>query len=142
MKHKKIFMLPIVLGTFLAGCTLVRTFLPIVIVPKLDIPNIVLVSLIALLFKFNRTADMGKDYIAALILSSLTFGLLPFAAGFAAGVDALKLAVAGAAGYTITAWLFGLLSQCISIGPVTKATRILCALGLYLAAQGFYGIFL
>lgn len=52
MKYKKYASntaLAVVLGIALAVCMLIRTFVPMAVLPRLDIPNMVLLSMIALL---------------------------------------------------------------------------------------------
>ena len=52
MKNRKYtsnLILPVVLGIFLLVCVLIRTFNPMAVLPKLDIPMVVALSLAALL---------------------------------------------------------------------------------------------
>ena len=139
MKKKNLYLLPIVLTVFLAACATLRTLVPMAVLPELDIPNMVLLSLAALLPEHYWAAESRNNILATLLLSALAFGLLPFVSGFA-WMECLKLAVAGSIVYTITAWLFGEMMERLSTGPAAKAAPVFSALGLYLAAQCFAGM--
>lgn len=134
-------LLAAVLGTALLAALLVRTFAPTVIIPGADIPNLVLLSLIALLLDHYAAPGAERCYICIPVFSALTFGLLPWAAGFAAPMDALKLAVIGCVVFTAVTWLYTSIQDRLSSGPAVKAAPFLSALGLYLASQALMGIF-
>ncbi len=142
--------LTIVLGIVLLAGILVRVFAPIVMLPKLDIPNIVLISLVALLLdnylRFGKDAEVcvrdKQDYIWIVVLAVLTFGLLPWVAGFVRGLDVLKMAVTGGVVFTAVTWMFSSVQERIQSGKSSKATLVICALGIYLAAQCFAGMIL
>ena len=135
-------LLALVLGISLAVCVLVRTFAPVIILPKLDIPAMALLSLIALLADHYLAPGAKRCYICIPVFSAISFGLLPFAAGFVGVLDALKLAVAGCIVFTATTFLYSSAQDRISSGPAAKAAPVVTALGLYLASQCFMGIFL
>lgn len=139
MKKKNLYLLPIVLTVFLAACAVVRTLIPMAVLPELDIPNVVLLSLAALLPEHTFAAESRNNILVTLLLSALTFGLLPYVSGFP-WMDCLRLAAAGGITYTVTAWLFGEMMERLSTGPAAKAAPVFSALGLYLAAQCFAGM--
>ena len=134
--------LAVVLGIALLIAVLVRTFGPIIIIPPLNIPNMVLLSLIALLADHYLSGGAKRCYICIPVLSALTFGLLPFAACFVGVWDALKLGVVGGVVFTVVTVLFTSIQDRLSSGPDCKAAPVLSAFGLYLAAQCFMGIVL
>lgn len=143
MKNKTYFlntMLTAVVGAALLICVLVRTFAPIIILPELDIPNMVLLSLAALLLDHYLAPGAKRCYICIPVFSAVVFGLLPFAACFVGALEALKLAIIGCGVFTLTTWLFSSIQDRLSSGPAAKAAPILSAVGLYLAAQCFMGI--
>lgn len=145
MKENKYFLntaLAVVLGLALLIAVLVRTFAPAVIIPGLDIPGLVLMSLTALVLDHYLAKGARRCWICIPLLSALTFGLLPFAACFVSGAAALKLAIIGGIVFTVTAWLFTSIQDRLSSGPAAKAAPVLSALGLYLAAQCFAGMLL
>ena len=135
-------LLAAVLGCTLLVAVLVRTFLPIVILPELDISNMVLLSLVALLADHYLAPDARRCYICIPALSALTFGLLPWAACFVGLAQAAKLAVVGGAVFTAVTWLFSSILDRISSGPDRKLAPLVSAFGLYLAFQGFAGLIL
>lgn len=130
-----------VMTAVLLAFVLVRTFLPNFIIPALDVPNMVLISLIALLADYYLAKDAKHCYICVAVFGVLSFGLLPFAACFVGAQEALKLAVIGGTVFTVTAWLFDSIADRISTGPEAKAAPLMSAFGLYLAAQVLMGMF-
>ena len=135
-------LLAAILGVVLLACVLVRTFLPRMILPELDIPNMVLVSLVALVADHYAAPGAKRCYICIPVFAAITFGLLPFAACFVGVIDALKLALAGGVIFTVITWLYTIMLDRLSSGPVAKAAPVISALGLYLAVQCFAGILL
>lgn len=145
MKENKYFLntsLALVLGLALLVAVLVRTFAPTVIIPELDIPNMVLLSLLALLVDHYVAKNARRCYICIPLLGALSFGLLPFAACFVGALEALKIGIIGGIVFTATTWLFTSIQDRLSSGPAAKAAPILSAVGLYLASQCFMGMFL
>ena len=134
--------LPVVLGVFLLVCLLIRTFNPMAVLPRLDVPMVVAVSLVALLAAhYLAKAQEACDAIS-LVLAALTFGLLPYVSGFATVMEALKLALVGGLTFTVTTWLFTTIQERLSSGPAAKASAFFSAVSLYMAAQCFMGIIL
>ena len=135
-------LLAAVLGLALLVAVFVRTFNPNIIIPSLDIPNLVLISLVALVTDHYLAPGAKRCYICIPVFSVLTFGLLPFAACFVGMGEAVKLAVVGGAVFTLVTWLFSSIQERLSSGPAAKAAPVLSALGLYLAFQCFAGMIL
>lgn len=135
-------LLAAVVGIYLLAAVIIRTFCPQIILPKVNIPNLVLISLIALVIEHYLVPDAKRCYICIPIFSAITFGLLPYCAAFAAPADALKLAVVGAVVFTVTTWLFTTIQDRLSSGPAAKASAFFSAVSLYMAAQCFIGMIL
>ena len=133
-------LLAVILGAVLLIAVFVRTFAPAIILPELDLPNMVLISLLALLLDHYLAPGAKRCYICIPMFSAITFGLLPFAACFVGALDALKLALIGCAVFTAATWLFTSMDDRLATGPAAKAAPIVSALGLYLAAQCLMGI--
>ena len=145
MKNKTYFlssMLAVVLGVALVTCVIIRTVSPAVIIPDLDIPNMVLLSLAALLLDHYLARGAKRCYICIPVFSAICFGLLPYAAAFTTPVESLKLGLIGACVFTVTTWLVTSMMDRISSGPKAKAAPIVSALGLWLAVQAFTAIIL
>lgn len=134
--------LAVVLGIYLVVCIFVRTFAPNIILPKVNIPNLVLLSLVALVLDHYLAPGAKRCYICIPVLGALTFGLLPFAACFVGAGEALKLALVGGLVFTVTTWLFTTIQERLSSGPAAKASAFFSAVSLYMAAQCFMGILL
>lgn len=134
-------MLADILCLILLAAVLVRTFLPNIIIPALDVPNMVAISLLALLADHYLAPGAKRCYVCIAGLGAVTFGLLPFAACFVGGLEALKLGVLGGVVFTVTTWLYSSMADRLSTGPAAKAAPVMSAFGLYLAAQVFMGMF-
>ena len=134
-------LLAVVLGLTLLVAVLVRTFAPRMILPHLDVPNMVLLSLAALLADHYLAPGAKRCYICIPVFAFLTFALLPMAAGIIAPANALMLGIKGAVVFTVTTWLFTSMADRISTGPQAKLAPIMSAFGLYLASQCFMGMF-
>lgn len=135
-------LLAAILGTLLLAAVLIRTFAPQIILPKLDIPNMVLISLMALLADHYLAPGAKRCYICIPVFSAISFGLLPYAACFVNVVEALKLAAAGGIVFTATTWFYTSVQDRLSSGPAVKAAPVLSVFGLYLAVQAFSGMIL
>ena len=135
-------MLIAVLGVSLLAAIMVRTFAPIVIIPALNIPNMVALSLAALLLDHYIAPGAKRCYICVALFSALAFGLLPWMACFVDSIAAVKIGVVGGVTFTVTTLLFSSIQERLSSGPAAKAAPFMSALGLFLAAQALSGIIL
>ena len=145
MKNKT-YMLNTFLTALLFICLLagvvIRTFFPLMILAKANIPNIVLISLVALVLDHYLVPEAKRCYICIPLFSGISFGLLPLAAAFCTPVEALKLAFVGSVVFTVTTWLFSSIQERLSSGPAAKASAFFSAVSLYMAAQCFAGMIL
>ena len=121
---------------------ILRFISPVHILPPLNIPNMVLISLIALLLDHYLAPGNPRCYVCTPVLAALAFGLLPLMAGFACEHTFWKLGLVGSMVFTVTTWLFSALTERLQSGPSAKAAPVIGALCLYLAAQCFAGIIL
>ena len=145
MKNNK-FLLPMmliaVLFAALLGGMLMQIFIPAVILPPLNIPNMVLLSVVALLAEHLFTKGSQRNYVWVALFGVAAFALLPLMAGFACVHTFWKYGVVGGITFTITTFLFSSAAQRLRTGPKAPAALVLTALGIYLAAQCFAGIIL
>ena len=135
-------LLAAVVGLFLLGTVVVRTFFPIVILPEANIPNLVLISLVAVVLDHYLAPDAKRCYICIPVFSAITFGLFSFVSAYATLGEAVKLAIAGGIVFTATTWVYSAIQEWLSSGPAAKASAFFSAVSLYMAAQCFVGIFL
>ena len=145
MKNKNYLLnvlLAAVVGIALLAILLVRTFLPAIVIPKAGIPNLVILSLIALVLDRYLAPGAQRCYICIPVFAVITFGLLPFAAGYISAEGIWKLAIVGGCVFTAVTFLYSSICDRLSSGPVCKAAPIISALGLYFAAQCLTGIIL
>lgn len=124
------------------GCLVARLIYPLTILPQWNIPNVVGLSCLVLLAEHFLTRGAKRNYLAIFLFSALSSGLLPWAVGYIAPISMVSYALSGGLIFTATVWLFDSLVNRLSTGPAAKAAPVMGALGLYLAAQCFQGIFL
>ena len=145
MKNNKYFLntlLVAVLFLVMAVFMVLRAVQPPVILLPLNIPNMVLISLVVLLAEFYLAPGNDRCYICIPVLAALTFGILPLMAGFACQHTFWKLGLVGGVVFTAVTWLFTAMTQRLQSGPRDKLAPIIGALGLFLASQCFAGIIL
>ena len=145
MKNNKYILntvLTVLITLGLSVAVLVRTFCPVIILPKMSIPAHVLISVIALVIDHYLAPEAKRCYICIPLFAGIAFGLLPYAAGFITPLGILIYGAGGAAVFTVVTILYSALIDRLSSGPAAKATPVLCGLGLYLASCCFMGIIL
>lgn len=135
-------LLAVVTGLYLIWTVIARVFFPAMILPEANIPNLVLISLVALVLDHYLAPEADRCYICIPVFSAITFGLYSFVSAYATLGEALKLAVAGAIVFTATTWVFSAIQERLSSGPAAKASAFFSAVSLYMAVQSFVGIFL
>jgi len=143
MKNKIWFLntvLAVLITIGLGAAILVRTFAPHIILPKLSIPSLVLISVLALVIDYYVTSCEKRCYVCVAVFSVLSFGILPYAAGFITPLGILIFGFGGGVVFTITTVLFSMIMDRLSSGPAAKAAPFLSGLGLYLASQCLMGI--
>ena len=129
-----------VLAAVLAVMVVLRAVSPQLILMQFDIVSITGISLIALVLDHYLAKGAKRCYICIPVFASLSFGILPFAAGMVALKDILGLAASGAVIFTLCTFAFTSIQDRLSSGPAAKAAPIMSALGIWLAVQAFAGI--
>ena len=145
MKNNQYFLntiLAIVVFVACAIALLVRVWLPAAIIPELNIPNMVALSVIALLLEHFLVKTNPRCYICIPVFGALTFGILPLMAGFACQHDFWKFGLVGAVVFTAVTFLFTSATDRLLTGPKAKAAAVITGLGIFLASQCFAGIIL
>ena len=145
MKNNKYLLntiLALVVFVACAAAMLVRVWLPAAVLPVLDIPNMVALSVIALLLEHFLTKGNPRCYICIPVFGAVTFGVLPLMAGFACQHDFWKFGLVGAVVFTATTFLFTSAQDRLLTGPKAKAAALVTGFGIWLAAQCFAGIIL
>lgn len=145
MKNNKYLLNTILAAVVFAACAIaliVRVWVPSAVIPVLNIPNMVALSVIALLLEHFLTKGNPRCYICIPVFGAITFGILPLMAGFACQHDFWKLGLVGGVVFTLTTFLFTSAQERLLTGPKAKAAALITGLGIYLAAQCFAGIIL
>ena len=145
MKNNKYFLstvLAVVMFVACAAAMLVRVWLPAAVLPVLNIPNMVAISVIALLLEHFLTKGNPRCYICIPVFGAVIFGVLPLMAGLACQHDFWKFGLVGAVVFTITTFLFTSAQDRLLTGPKAKAAAVVTGFGIWLAAQCFAGIIL
>lgn len=128
-------------GSALLAMTVVHSFFPAIILPKDDLPNFVLISLIALLAERLSASETDRHYGSLAVFAAATFGSLPWISGWTSVNEILRMAFVGAAAFIAVAGMFDSICERISSGGNGKFAPLVGAIGLYLAAQGLSGWF-
>lgn len=145
MKKNPYFLNTVLAIVVFAACgiaLLVRVWFPAAVIPALNIPNMVLLSVIALLVEHFLAPMNPRCYICIPVFSAITFGILPLMAGFACQHTFWKYGLVGGVVFTDTTFLFTSMTDRLLTGPKAKAALTVCSLGIWLAAQCFAGIIL
>ena len=145
MKNNKYLLntiLALVVFVACAAAMLVRVWLPAAVLPVLNIPNMVALSVIALLLEHFLTKGNPRCYICIPVFGAVTFGVLPLMAGFACQHDFWKFGLVGAVVFTVATFLFTSAQDRLLTGPKAKAAIVVTAAGIWLASQCFAGIIL
>ena len=145
MKNNKYLLNTILAAVVFVACAIaliVRVCVPAAVIPVLNIPGMVLLSVIALLIEHFLTKGNPRCYICIPVFGALTFGILPLMAGFACQHDFWKYGLVGGVVFTLTTFLFTSAQERLLTGPKAKAAIVVTAVGIWLASQCFAGIIL
>jgi len=145
MKNNKYLLSTILAAVVFAACAicmLIRVWQPAAVLPVLNIPGMVALSVIALLIEHFLTKGNPRCYICIPVFGMLTFGILPLMAGFACQHDFWKYGLVGGVVFTVTTFLFTSAQDRLLTGPKAKAAIVITAVGIWLASQCFAGIIL
>ena len=145
MKNNKYLLSTILAVVVFVACAvalLVRVWVPAAVIPVLNIPNMVLLCVIALLVEHFLTKGNPRCYICIPVFGALVFGILPLMAGFACQHTFWKLGLVGAVVFAVTTFLFTSAQDRLLTGPKAKAAALITGIGIWLAAQCFAGIIL
>ena len=99
------------------------------IIPPLNIPNMVTLSVIALLLEHFLTKGNPRCYICIPVFGACVFGVLPLMAGFACQHTFWKFGLVGAVVFTATTFLFTSAQDRLLTGPKAKAAIVITAIG-------------
>ncbi len=143
---RSVLTLPLTLTALLTGWMLLsvalRTLWPQLILPRPDIPTVVLLCVVSLLMSHYLSPRAGQNYLMLALLGALHFGLLPVAAAYVAWQTGLVLGAVGALVLPLSAAVFASVRHRLASGPAAPLAPVACALCLYLASQAFRGVLL
>lgn len=145
MKNNRYLLNTLLIAILFATCcvaVILRALVPAIILPPLNIPNMVLLGVIALVLEYYIAGENPRCYICVFLFSAVSFGLLPLMAGLACVHDFWKYGLVGGALFTVLTFLFTSATGRLRTGPRAKAAVAVTGLGIYLAAQCFAGILL
>lgn len=135
-------LLTALLWAALLALLLLRSIVPAAVLPEMNVPNIALLSLAALVIDHyaarGRKAAREGRFVAALA-AALGFFLLPLEAEMTDLGEAIKLGMLGGITFGGVALMFDS-AQMRPNADATGVTPIVNALCIYLAAQGFSGM--
>lgn len=127
------------------GALLLRTFQSGAVIPEMNLPSLVLLSLAALAaggcFQGVLWRSAGEWVLSAL-LAAMSFALLPWAARLVPAASMLEFALFGGGSYLLCGLLFSSIQDRLSAGPMPRLASVASALLLFLASQCFTGVLL
>ena len=129
--------LSVLLGLALLMVVCLQTLLPRLILPRPDIPTVVLVCALALLAEHYLAPEAQHNPLLLALLGAAHFGALPLCAAFVPWQQGLELAAVGALALPLCAAAFR--TACRSEGALRPWVMVV---GLYLAAQALRGVWL
>ena len=116
---------------------LIRTFLPGVSMPRLDLPMLTVLSVIPMILCGLVQAERKGNRIFSLLLAGVSFALLPFAAGWSVDLPLWKIFMAGTVVFGITDVIYTSMLDRISSGNHAPFSLITNGILLWLASQCF-----
>ena len=135
-------LLAAVVSVIMLACIACRTFQPAVVLPALNIPNIIIASVIALVLNRYLNPGCRGCWPCAGVLAGITFGLFPFVAGTAEVEEIWKLVLAGGIAFTVTERIFTSSVDRMESSPAGKLAPLSIGLVLVLIGQVFAGMIL
>lgn len=120
---------------------LVRTFRPGAVLLRLDIPQLVLLSVVPMIAACNQKVQAKENLLCSALAAGVIFAALPFAAGWDTGITPWKLFLEGTLVFGVTNVLFDSMAKRISSGPKAPLALTVNGLMLYLASQCLQAIF-
>lgn len=126
-----------VLGVVLLASVIAKMLCPQIILPEMNIPYMVAISLIALVLTHFVKTEEGCP-VCQMVLAAVTFAVLPWAAGLAT-VAIWKLALCGGMVFAILNAMFTAMEKRMELTDVNRYAVVPAAFGLYLACQCFAG---
>lgn len=113
---------------------------PSVVLPEFDILCMAALTLIAFVLEYYIAPGLQRHWMVQIALAAVTFGILPWAAGFVALDEAFRLAIGGGIVFGCLTCVFTSMTKRMAVTGVKKAAVIPTAFVLYLACQGFMGM--
>ena len=133
-------LLAVVLGAGLLLGMVWKVFQPNVVLADLELPAIAALILIALVMEYLFKGTQKRAWAVQILLSAITFAVIPFAAGYAgAGIG---LILCGTAMFTALTFIFDSVAERVNVTCDCKCAMIPTAFVMYLACQCLMGMIL
>ena len=145
MKNNRYFLNTVLVGVLFVAAMIgmiIEVLIPAAVFPPLNIPNMVLLSVIALYLEHLIAPNNPRCYVCIPIFAVLSFAVLPLFAGFACQHTFWKIGLVGGIVFTVTTFLFTTVTKWLKSGAKARAALLITSLGIYLASQCFAGIIL
>ena len=131
-------------GAFVGIICLIRllleAFSPAVVLPRIDIPFLVILSVIPMTLEYYLVSERNREPFLSIILAGETVALLPYCGGWSINMPIWKLFFAGAAVFGITDLFYAGIGERMSSCPNSKISPAVNAFILFLASQCFQGL--
>lgn len=135
--------LAVVTGLVFLAYLVVQTYAPAAILPPVDLMLVSGITLLALVLEhYSGVRVERRNWPVVLLLSTVTFALLPLAAGLLTSQALLRFALVGCVTFAVLTFLFTAICERLASGPAGKVAPVLSAGILFLAVQGCSSLFL
>ena len=134
------FLLALVVGIVCLVMSLGSALAPQAIMPKLDLPMMLALSLIALTLDAYWSAVAVRPWFWTVMLGAVTFTLLPWCAGVTRGFQVGVTGLSGGAVFAVAAVLYTSAMERTRSGPRAPLAPVAIALMLFLAGQCLSGL--
>ena len=135
-------LLTAVLFVALMAELLVQVWLPTANLPPLNVPNMVVLSVAALLLERLFVGRGARHYLVIFVFGALAFGVLPLMAGVTCVHTCLDVGAVGGVVFTAATFLFTTTARRLDSGKKAALAPLMLGVGLILASQCFAGIVL
>ena len=121
---------------------LMRLFMPMQVLPALNVPTVALFIVAAMAVAYCVSGELDAIHGVGILIAGATVAVLPLCVGLAAGSELLPLFGAGVAVSALCWLVLGTLAKRLAGRPLRRLTFAVSALLLALAFQGLSGMVL
>ena len=120
---------------------LLRSFAPAMVLPHLDLPHLVLFSVIPMIFSDYMAPEMKGHSMIHILLGTMTLTALPLCAQWTIGVPVWKFLMISLGAFGMTWVIYQSIGRRMASGVSGRFAPLINGVMLFLASQCFQGLF-